>query len=103
MRISDWSSDVCSSDLIDVIDELVTKTPEANFASLPNGTYFVRVTAIDANGLEGRPSTYAFERRLNRISTSLEERRAGRYRRSEERRVGTKCVSTCRSGCSQYH
>src|SRR3546814_12054754 len=27
----------------------------------------------------------------------------GRYSRSEERRVGTECVSTCRSRCSPYH
>src|SRR3546814_20206739 len=28
---------------------------------------------------------------------------ASRYARSEERRVGTECVSTCRSRWSQYH
>src|SRR3546814_4806043 len=30
-------------------------------------------------------------------------RRAGGFRRSEERRVGKECVSTCRSRWSPYH
>src|SRR3546814_7129123 len=35
MRISDWSSDVCSSDLLAELGELA-KTPEANIIKLPN-------------------------------------------------------------------
>lgn len=65
---------------LEVLDEVTTAIPEARLASLPNGSYFVRLTAIDVNELEGQPATYAFERRLNRISTSLEQSRAGRYR-----------------------
>lgn len=68
------------ADFLEILDEVTTATPEARLASLPDGSYFVRLTAIDANQLEGKPATYAFERRLNRISTSLEESRAGRYR-----------------------
>ncbi|EIZ79184.1 peptidoglycan binding domain/FecR protein [Novosphingobium sp. Rr 2-17] len=65
---------------LEVLDETEGTSLEEKFSSLPNGTYFVRATAIDANQLEGKPATYAFERRLNRISTSSESSRVGRYR-----------------------
>ena len=68
------------ADFLEVLDEASATTPEARLASLPNGTYFVRLTAIDQNQLEGKPATYAFERRLNRISTSFEGSKVGRYR-----------------------
>jgi len=68
------------ADFLEVLDEASAETPEARLASLPNGSYFVRLTAIDQNQLEGKPATYAFERRLNRISTSSEESKVGRYR-----------------------
>src|SRR3546814_4823077 len=60
MRISDWSSDVCSSDLT------VTRT-----AGLPAAS--VSLTAM----------SLAYDSPTARV-------------RSEERRVGKECVSTCR-------
>src|SRR3546814_10111190 len=71
MRISDWSSDVCSSDLpadIDLPASFHSKAP------LPR-----HLAALHA----GRDD--------------------GRQNRSEERRVGKECVSTCRSRWSPYH
>ena len=65
---------------LEILDEATTAAPEARFPSLPNGSYFVRLTAIDPNQLEGKPATYAFERRVNRIITSLEQSRVGRFR-----------------------
>jgi len=65
---------------IDVIDETYADTPTGAFPSLPNGSYFVRLSGIDGNSLEGEPAVYSFERRLNRLRTSLEQSRAGRYR-----------------------
>src|SRR3546814_16176376 len=41
------------------------------------------------------------EERLNRIT--VEAQAASGNARSEERRVGKECVSTCRSRCSPYH
>src|SRR3546814_8965201 len=81
MRISDWSSDVCSSDL-----ELGCQAP---FAA----------------GLGG-PDDGVWERRLAGAVSAV--RRACAFPldsepRSEERRVGTECVSTCRSRWSPYH
>src|SRR3546814_7856157 len=69
MRISDWSSDVCSSDL-------------------------------------GRaPGSGSFHRLTARSRAQAVRRKARRHReaRSEERRVGKECVSTCRSRWSPYH
>src|SRR3546814_8819696 len=87
MRISDWSSDVCSSDL--VVTRLV----------VPDSTW-VMVTSAPATGCPSAPRTWpatpaevlcanagAAARATTRASDS----------RSEERRVGKECVSTCRS------
>src|SRR3546814_1654995 len=77
MRISDWSSDVCSSDL---------NRPFRRNSGWPAG-------AVRPHGQDRDPS-------------------AGKHRftkqamiaiRSEERRVGKECVSTCRSRWSPYH
>src|SRR3546814_5785873 len=87
MRISDWSSDVCSSDL--------TPTRLLNFIVLP------------AKGQQAQPSrrwmvtsTWS-ARRLHRLPKSCCS--FAKQWRSEERRVGKECVSTCRSRWSPYH
>src|SRR3546814_14892961 len=72
MRISDWSSDVCSSDL------------------LPDQPFALR------SALSGYPELTEQRGVANSVCTAL--RRA----RSEERRVGKECVSTCRSRWSPY-
>src|SRR3546814_10854213 len=71
MRISDWSSDVCSSDLV-----------ESQIASVPSG----KLTS--SSTVSGPPLI------ITRRSVAI---------RSEERRVGKECVSTCRSRWSPYH
>lgn len=65
---------------LDVLDEITVASTEAVLEPLANGDYFVRVTGIDENGLEGLPATYAFQRRLSRMEASAEELRAGPYR-----------------------
>src|SRR3546814_10577052 len=92
MRISDWSSDVCSSDL-----ELASL---ARIALGPYAQPFVS-EALDED-YQGAPigpdyaagiaAHYFNERKLSIF--------AGR---SEERRVGKEGVSTCRSRWSPYH
>src|SRR3546814_7975039 len=71
MRISDWSSDVCSSDLLDVL----------------RGICVIGATAS---------ARCCWPTRSDVCS-----RRAPS--RTEERRVGKECVSTCRSRWSPYH
>src|SRR3546814_4852886 len=67
MRISDWSSDVCSSDLL----LSIRRRTSARKAALSGGSE-------ETGGTSGSA-------------------------RSEERRVGKECVSTCRSRWSPYH
>src|SRR3546814_5295982 len=76
MRISDWSSDVCSSDLLGIGVELVS--PAAGTASLP---------WIEPIGLLW----------LNALKMTIVPLIVALLIRSEERRVGQECVSTCRS------
>src|SRR3546814_14958251 len=124
MRISDWSSDVCSSDLQAAVSvallggkgagrrsradaddrgtgrkrrgaELVCALVElctgqrrgcCDLAGLRQHGWRVHVTGGGRSGLgRGRGSHVHFARR------------------SEERRVGKECVSTCRSRWSPYH
>src|SRR3546814_9467532 len=83
MRISDWSSDVCSSDL--ARDGLNPRTAHADAGALR-----IDALVLGANGDLG-PRT-----RITRRPHDLNER-------SEERRVGKECVSTCRSRWAPSH
>src|SRR3546814_13188556 len=93
MRISDWSSDVCSSDLADqetgqsqqctdnqgrrrppTLSETIKESPQWMLATLLRRLFAAKATSSGS-------SAY----------------------RSEERRVGKECVSTCRSRWSPYH
>src|SRR3546814_10924248 len=79
MRISDWSSDVCSSDLDANGDELPTQPVETIRSTM------ARIVRGQTMALKQRGFVTAAEAR------------------SEERRVGKECVSTCRSRWSPYH
>src|SRR3546814_9503137 len=75
MRISDWSSDVCSSDLPGQLRHLGSREDHRLEVAVPQAGPAPAV----ATGQHGDPD------------------------RSEERRVGKACVSTCRSRWSPYH
>src|SRR3546814_11411144 len=97
MRISDWSSDVCSSDL------------------RGQGVAFARAVLVDelhqveqraaARALQEEQVVGAAHRRVSLAQARAPGLgRAGQgLRRSEERRVGKEWVSTCRSRWSPYH
>jgi hypothetical protein len=56
------------------VDEAITRSPEAQFQNLADGQWFVRATAIDANGLEGEPAMAAFIRqRVDRLRLWVED------------------------------
>src|SRR3546814_7296684 len=76
MRISDWSSDVCSSDL-------------------KRGT--------DHRDEEGRELGKMPAEQEDHGECRRGDGKGRRVERSEERRVGKECVSTCRSRWSPYH
>jgi hypothetical protein len=50
---------------VDLFAEGDSQEGQATFPSVRDGTYFVRLTALDRNGLEGLPSVYSFDRTLN--------------------------------------
>src|SRR3546814_5085395 len=91
MRISDWSSDVCSSDLC-IRGINITRLQAQTRALALSQLCLDRVFDIERWGPLLQHSTRVAAGRL-----------AARPFRSEERRVGKECVSTCRSRWSPYH
>src|SRR3546814_13923762 len=92
MRISDWSSDVCSSDLARRQTDEDTREAE-RLAEL-------RRAYNAANGIvEEAPAeaTEAVRKAVRGHSRATEAQPLPVVDRSEERRVGNECVSTCRS------
>src|SRR3546814_20984437 len=99
MRISDWSSDVCSSDLYynynqpTAIDFFQDASRGGLKAAIDKRKMWneMRMSPTDLADLSANVLTYL----MNGTTP------AGN--RSEERRVGKECVSTCRSRWSPYH
>lgn len=54
---------------VEVLNETASDSPDLALGDLPDGVYFLRLAAMDDNGLLGLPATYAFERRLNTLKT----------------------------------
>src|SRR3546814_14776133 len=98
MRISDWSSDVCSSDLISAQDDYRMTTTRPGMTLIPGGTFR---TGSDNFYPEERPRRKARVDAFWIDDTAVTNRAFAE--RSEERRVGKECVSTCRSRWSPYH
>src|SRR3546814_18830394 len=110
MRISDWSSDVCASDLIigGVYDDLEIGSGASNNistgAKMSGGTVSdngTDSTFLDCPGVVDKapaPAPSALTLATNVGEYSLNGHPPPRYyrTRSEERRVGKECVSTCR-------
>src|SRR3546814_12917694 len=89
MRISDWSSDVCSSDL------KIARAATGRSAVIAfNGGFHGRT--FMGMALTGKTAPY---------KRGFGPMPAGVFHatRSEERRVGKECVSTCRSRWSRYN
>src|SRR3546814_17956185 len=94
LRISDWSSDVCSSDLLEFGEQHVVAVEQVH------------------RHVDARRFLEIVERILADIGVPIVEvelgflavgERLAALLRSEERRVGKECVSTCRSRWSPYH
>lgn len=56
--------------LLDLIRDTRSDGPHVALGALDDGTWFARFSAIDENGLEGMPSTYAFQRRRVALGAS---------------------------------
>src|SRR3546814_12345997 len=98
MRISDWSSDVCSSDLIGVPIFLEFRGIHVFNRTARSQNLGLYVWVVGNTLGAGAQCFYYFSRYLRR-----HEYTRPLHERSEERRVGKECVSTCRSRWSPYH
>src|SRR3546814_2948786 len=100
MRISDWSSDVCSSDLSDSERQAVQLSLLVLLASVFFSGF---VLAVDEFTPPVRAIAYTLP--VTHGIQLLQDfmLRGSTTHRSEERRVGKECVSTCRSRWSPYH
>src|SRR3546814_20894657 len=95
MRISDWSSDVCSSDLIGLyhwifyVELVIERAGDPNLMDIVVGTVSIALVFLAGHVMMGAS--------LPLICAAF------LLYRSEERSVGKECVSTCRSWWSPYH
>src|SRR3546814_16577778 len=122
MRISDWSSDVCSSDLVEIrrshgfriFDRKAFH--EVVAFSIPIAQTIIRpgqMAGVIVDELRRRqillPSPSILEAVLRRARQQAEQltyevlTNGLKPDRSEERRAGKECASTCRSRWSAYH
>src|SRR3546814_12987118 len=103
MRISDWSSDVCSSDLDRVGAFAYSPVAGASANALPDPVPEAVKQERLARFMEtqARLSAAKLEAKIGSVQRCLVDAIDGE--RSEERRVGKECVSTCRSRWSPYH
>src|SRR3546814_20462708 len=115
MRISDWSSDVCSSDLGQIVILLVHAIYLVFFLEI----LIVRSGELGNSGVGHEIQRWRVQR--GRLIEQIFNGRSCRWRpvfhdqfvehvpgglirnRSEERRVGKECVSTGQSGWSPTH
>src|SRR3546814_13083151 len=91
MRISDWSSDVCSSDL---------QRRAGNAAEMESrlvGLEHAEVNNAWSNQQAASVDNFSFRRNIHLPSGKNAVALQQKNTRSEERRVGKECVSTCRS------
>src|SRR3546814_13854233 len=91
MRISDWSSDVCSSDLA---LRAALRAAGVEWEELPDeGAFYgpkIEYHLKDSIGRSWQVGTMQYDPMMPE-------------RRSEERRVGKECVSTCSARGATYH
>src|SRR3546814_18703981 len=98
MRISDWSSDVCSSDFYAAIMGNAGQICSAGSRLLVHRDIhdrFVKGLVEIADAEQVGDTTQGAT--MGPLTTRAQ------YQRSEERRVGKGCVSTCRSRWSTYN
>src|SRR3546814_11969664 len=97
MRISDWSSDVCSSDLLALVATVQVPNPEHRGYPREQIVGFAHYL----RNADGRGAEYALV-----IGDEWQRRGLGAPLmgglRSAERRVGQECVGPCRSRWSPY-
>ncbi len=56
---------------VEAFAETIAADGSGRFADVPNGTFFVRASAIDASGIEGRAVTYSFDRQRSGLDAAV--------------------------------
>src|SRR3546814_11339636 len=104
MRISDWSSDVCSSDLLKLLS--FTGSPGVGWDLKAKAGKKKVVLELGGNAAVIVDKDADLDHALARIIFGAFYQSGQSFigvQRSEERRVGNECVSTCRSRWWPYH
>src|SRR3546814_19909958 len=97
MRISDWSSDVCSSDL-------TTYKAQIDQQQSRGQTLQAEINVLIAKYNEEAKKTPQNQAALQAAAKAVQDKRqAAQQEQIGRARVGKECVSTCRSRWSQYH
>src|SRR3546814_16394363 len=107
MRISDWSSDVCSSDLAGMASDALCPDLAGTLGSAGSAHALILLASVLERATAGEKILVlgfgqGADALLFEATGAIADFRpvAGR---SAERRVGHECVSTCRSRWSTYH
>src|SRR3546814_20610849 len=109
MRISDWSSDVCSSDLLRplrcLLQPLHQHAPRRQGGQVLGDVdaRLVQLQQFDLLALLASAKDDPQRGGFLRLAFVLVQPAQIKLHRSEERRVGKECVSTCRSRWSPSH
>src|SRR3546814_15841042 len=115
MRIIDWSSDVCSSDLALVfhrhhaagerrrLEEVVEAEEVGEAEIILGGPVAIRIEGDGGVALVGGRPVVEDGETVAALQLDLHAVIVPGRGRSEERRVGKECVSTCRARWSPYH
>src|SRR3546814_16889339 len=103
MRISDWSSDVCSSDLAAMLLPFVSAGAVLTDPFLTLGVTLSMLALMVAPFCPTAFWRYGFFIGLSIGLLAKGPLALVLIGRSEERRVGKECVSKCRSRWSPYH
>src|SRR3546814_13384158 len=109
MRISDWSSDVCSSDLLAAglcklgLQRAIGNAHEFAVMRDHRGSDSFLAIETGIRCARRRLAEHQFQHGADDVEVGgLGPVAAGAWR-SEERSVGKECVSTCRTRWSPYH
>src|SRR3546814_15355709 len=100
MRMSDWSSDLCSSDLTK--RQMVQTHGEDVFSPIVGDMSSISDVLLLPNVSTFRPTLEYTRLPPTVVMPYVNEKQINNQLRSEERRVGKECVSTCRSRWSPY-
>src|SRR3546814_16090024 len=104
MRISDWSSDVCSSDLHNAGDYALIHIARLLAENVRTTDIVARIAGDEFALILEELTRSEAQAKIERLKVAIASAACDfNGARSEERRVGQECVNTCRYRGSPYH